>query len=70
MRMIPDKNFRMKKSSKGILALMKGSKEDRAHMKDMLIQAQLHDEAARRAALKSKDHKSKSVSNTDNDSSV
>lgn len=53
--MTPDKNFKMKSSYKGILALMKGSKEDRSHMKKMLIDAQLHEEAARRAALKSKD---------------
>jgi hypothetical protein len=53
--MTPDKNFKMKSSYKGILALMKGSKEDRSHMKKMFIDAQLHEEAARRAALKSKD---------------
>lgn len=53
--MTPDKNFKMKSSYKGILALMKGSKEDRSHLKKMLIDAQLHEEAARRAALKSKD---------------
>ena len=53
--MTPDKNFKMKSSYKGILALMKGSKEDRSHLKRMLIDAQLHEEAARRAALKSKD---------------
>lgn len=57
--MIPDKNFRMKKSFKGIIALMGGTKEDRNHMKKMFIDAQLCEEAARRAALKSRDHKSK-----------
>lgn len=58
--MVPDKNFRMKSSIKGMLALMKGSKEDRNHFKKMMIDAQLSEEAARRAALKSKD-KSKDI---------
>lgn len=57
--MTPDKNFRMKSSTKGMIALMRGSKEDKAHFKKMMIDAQLHEEAARRAALKSKDHKAK-----------
>lgn len=60
MKMVPDKNFRMKSSIKGMLALMKGSKEDRNHFKKMMIDAQLSEEAARRAALKSKD-KSKDI---------
>jgi len=53
--MIPDKNFRMKAETKRMVALMKGTKEDKNHFKNMMIQAQLHEEAARRAALKSKD---------------
>lgn len=53
--MIPDKNFKMKQSTKRMVALMKGSKADKNQFKNMMIQAQLHEEAARRAALKSKD---------------
>jgi hypothetical protein len=59
--MIPDKNFRLKKPFKSMIALSGGSKEDRNQLKKMLIDAQLHEEAAHRAALKSKDHKSKEV---------
>ena len=54
--MIPDKNFRMKKPIKTRLALMKGSAEQRAGWKRMFIDAQLSEEAARRATLKSKDN--------------
>lgn len=54
--MIPDKTFKMKKESKVMIALMKGSKEDKNYFKRMMINAQLHEEAARRAALKSKDN--------------
>lgn len=53
--MSPDKNFRFKRSFKNLVALMNGTKEDRNHFKKMLIDAQLHEEAAHRAALKSKD---------------
>ena len=53
--MIPDKNFRMKKTTKAMLALIKGSAEQKAGWKRMFIDAQLHEEAARRAGLKSKD---------------
>jgi len=53
--MIPDKNFRMKPQIKSMITLMKGSDEDRAHFKKMMIDAQLHEESAKRAALKSKD---------------
>lgn len=56
--MIPDKNFKMKRSTKIVMALMKGSKEDRNHFKHMMIDAQLHEEAARRANLKSKEKSS------------
>jgi hypothetical protein len=53
--MTPDKNFRMKPQIKTMISMMKGSKEDRNHFKKMMIDAQLCEEAARRAALKSKD---------------
>jgi len=51
--MTPDKNFRLKKPYKTMLALMKGSKEQKDGWKRLLIEGQLHEEAARRAALKS-----------------
>jgi hypothetical protein len=54
--MIPDKNFKMKASTKTAMAL--GNFKDaheRGHFKRMMIEAQLQEEAARRAALKSKD---------------
>jgi hypothetical protein len=53
--MTPDKNFKMKKPYKTMIALTKGSKESRNQLKRMLIDAQLHEEAARKAALKSKE---------------
>jgi hypothetical protein len=57
--MTPDKNFRMKASTKRMLALSKfKNSDDRAQFKRMMIQAQLSEEAARRAALKSKADKS------------
>lgn len=55
--MTPDKNFKMKRSTKILMATMQGSKEDRNHFKRMMIDAQLSEEAARRAALKSKEQK-------------
>ena len=54
--MIPDSNFRMKSSTKVALAL--GKFKDvhaRGEFKRMMIDAQLNEEAARKAALKSKD---------------
>ena len=61
--MIPDKNFRMKKSVKTMLALMSNGKENKESIKEykagwkhMFIDAQLSEDAARKAALKSKDH--------------
>lgn len=54
--MTPDKNFRMKASTK--VALASGRFKDaheRGAFKRMMIEAQLQEEAARRAALKSKD---------------
>ena len=56
MTMIPDKNFKMKRSTKCVLGLMKESKEGRTQYKKMMIEAQLYEEAAKRAALKSKDN--------------
>jgi len=53
--MTPDKNFKMWKSTKTQMSLMKGSKEDKNHFKKMMIDAQLCFESAKRAALKSKD---------------
>ncbi len=55
--MTPDKNFRMLRSTKVALAL--GTYKDaheRGAFKRMMIDAQLHEEAARRAALKSKEN--------------
>ncbi len=55
MIMTPDKNFRLKSSTKSMLSAGKfKSREDRNQFKSMMIQAQLAEEAARRAALKSK----------------
>ena len=54
--MIPDKHFRMSKPVKTMLALMAGSKENKNGWKRMFIDAQLHEEAARRATLKVKDN--------------
>lgn len=57
--MTTDKNFRMTKQSKRMVALMGGTDaHQRGHLKRMLIQGQVAEEAARRAALKSKDKKS------------
>lgn len=58
--MIPDKNYRMKNSIKTALALGKfKNSHERGAFKRMMIDAQLSEESAQRAALKSKDHKSK-----------
>lgn len=54
-----DKNFNLSKSAKVMVTLSRVKKEDRHHIKNSLIDAQLHEEAARRASLRSKDHKSK-----------
>jgi hypothetical protein len=55
--MTPDKNFRLSGPNKAMLALMPKMTDPhyRGHFKRMLIQAQLGEEAAKRAALKSKD---------------
>ncbi len=53
--MTPDKNFRMKKSTKRILALSSfKDAHDRGYFKRMMIVAQLEEEAAKKAALKAK----------------
>jgi hypothetical protein len=54
--MTPDKNYKMKASIKTVLALGKfKDAHEKGAFKRMMIDAQLHEEAARRAALKSKD---------------
>lgn len=55
--MTSDKNFRMSKTSKRMLALMPKMHDAhfRGHYKSLLIDSQLSEEAAKRAALKSKD---------------
>lgn len=56
--MTPDKNFRMSAANKALVALMPAKDAHaRGHFKRMLIQAQLGEEAAKRASLKSKDNK-------------
>lgn len=55
MTHMPDKNFKMSRDTKIALAFLKGSKEDRDAFKRTMIQAQLVEEAAKRAALKSKE---------------
>jgi len=52
--MTPDKTFRMKSQTKNLIALMKGTRENRNQFKKMMIDAQLYEEAADRAAKKSK----------------
>jgi hypothetical protein len=56
----PDKNFRMKATIKSSLSLMKGTDVQRASWKRAMIDAQLCEEAARRAALKSKESEGRS----------
>lgn len=54
--MTPDKNFRFSSANKALLALMPASDAHaRGQFKRMLIDAQLCEEAARRASLKSKE---------------
>ncbi len=55
----PDKNYKMSRATKTIVALMCNSAEERNHLKTMLIQAELSAESARRQALKSKGNKSR-----------
>ena len=53
-----DKNFRISKRAKTMVALLQ-STSDRSHLRKMLIQAELSAEAARRQSLKSKGSKNK-----------
>jgi hypothetical protein len=53
--MTPDKNFRLSTSAKRRIALTRGGRDMKLHVKNMQIESQLCEEAARRAALKSKD---------------
>lgn len=52
--MNPDKNFRLSKSAKTQIALLCKSNEDRSFYKELMIQGELAEEAARRQSLKSK----------------
>lgn len=53
--MRPDKNFKMKQSTKIMVATLCGSAESRSSFKHAMIDAQLCEEHARRTSLKSKD---------------
>ena len=55
--MTPDKNFKIKKSIKTMLALLTTNTVARSEFKHAMIDAQLCEEAARRASLRSKDNK-------------
>lgn len=57
----PDKNFNLSKRSKAMIALMCKNDDERVSLKHMLIQSQLAEEAAKRAALKSKGAKGKDL---------
>lgn len=58
--MTPDKNYKMKSSIKTALALGKfKDAHDKGAFKRMMIQAQLEEEAARRAAFKAKGDRQK-----------
>lgn len=52
--MTPDKNFKLTRANKTLVALLCKSDQDRNHLKAALIQSQLAGEAARRASLKGK----------------
>jgi hypothetical protein len=56
MNLTPDKNFRFNRASKMVMALLP-TKEARSVYKSTMIQAQLADEAAKRASLRSRDDK-------------
>lgn len=57
--MTPDKNFKMRRSTKIALGLRSfKDAHERGAFKRMMIDAQLCEESARRAALKSKDRNS------------
>ena len=55
--MSPDKNFRIKKSTKTMIALFAGTPQSRNEYRHAMIDAQLCEEAARRAALRARDNK-------------
>ncbi len=56
MILAPDRHFKMDKGTKIALALVKfKNTEARSEYRKSMIQGQLHEEAARKAALKSKD---------------
>lgn len=55
--MTPDKNFKMKQATKIMIATFAGTTEVRNSYKRAMVDAQLCEEAARRASLKSKDNK-------------
>lgn len=52
--MHPDKNFKMSKTTKRMIAMMRGTDADRALFKRMMIDSQLAAESARRSSLKTK----------------
>jgi len=54
--MTPDKNYRMAPQIKTMITMMKGTSEQKSAWKRAMIDAQLCEESARRAALKSKDN--------------
>jgi len=58
--LVSDKNFKMWKSTKVMMTLMNGTKEDKNSFKRAMIDAQLTCEAAKRASLKSKESKGRS----------
>lgn len=55
--MTPDKNFKMTPQTKTLIALSGGSRDVRMSFKRMMIDALLHEEAAKKASLRSKDNK-------------
>lgn len=59
--MRPDKHFRMKSTSKVLIALSGGNAESRAQLKRMMIDAQLCEESAIRSSKRSKDQNNKNI---------
>ncbi len=53
--MITDKNFRLSKQAKVLFTLTKGGRDMQTLVKHMMIDAQVTEEAAIKAALKSKE---------------
>lgn len=54
--MTPDRNFKMSRSTKIMLASMHGTPAQKSAWKKSMISAQLHNEAAQRNALKLKEN--------------